>query len=152
VSAAIFVAPERVPPHPKLEAAAPFVSLAVEGFGDAVVSVPIGADGKRPIVIATHGNYDRPEWQCEVWRELVQARAFVLCPRGVARADSPSHDEVRFTYANNRALEREVTAALAALRARFAEFADDGAVVWTGFSLGAIMGVPIASRAPATFP
>jgi pimeloyl-ACP methyl ester carboxylesterase len=104
------------------------------------------------VVIAAHGNYDRPEWQCEVWREIIGARAFVLCPRGVARPDSPSHDDVGFTYPTNQVLEAEVTAALAALRAEYAPYVAEGRVVWTGFSLGAIMGVPIAARAPELFP
>ncbi len=128
------------------------MDLPVEGFGPAVVSVPLGAGGRRPVVIATHGNYDRPEWQCEVWRGIVGDRAFVLCPRGVARTDSPSREDVRFTYASNQALERETVAALAALRARFPNRADTGAPVYTGFSLGAFMGASIAVRHPAELP
>src|SRR5262245_33853722 len=64
--------PPPPPPEPAvLTAAEPFVDLPVEGHGAAVVSLPRGARDKRPVVIATHGNYDRPEWQCEVWREIV---------------------------------------------------------------------------------
>jgi hypothetical protein len=140
------------PPPPRLGADAPLVPLAVDGFADAVVSVPVGATTPRPIVVAAHGNYDRPEWQCEVWRPIVKARAFVLCPRGVARPDSPAADDIRFTYVDNRALEKEVDAGLAALRARFAEWVAPGPVLWGGFSLGAIMGVAIATRRPADFP
>lgn len=130
-----------------------FVALEVSGFDAAVVAVPVGAHGPRPIVIATHGNYDRPEWQCAVWAGIVGARAFVLCPRGQARPDSPSPDDIRFTYTNNQVLEREVDAALAALRASpFALHLAEGPPVWAGFSLGAIMGVAIAARRPADFP
>lgn len=140
------------PPSPTL-AGERFVSLPVPGFGEAVVAVPIGARGPRPIVLATHGNYDRPEWQCEVWAEIVGDRAFVLCPRGDARPDSPGKDDVRFTYRSNQELEREVDAALAALRgSAFAPHLAAGPPVWTGFSLGAIMGVAIAARRPADFP
>nr|UZH23212.1 hypothetical protein [myxobacterium MSr12020] len=123
--------------------------LEVEGHGDAVVSLPRGADGKRRVVIATHGNYDRPEWQCEVWRGIVGDSAFILCPRGVPRPDSPAADDIRFTYSSNQELERETDAALAALRERFAGYVDDEAPLYTGFSLGAIMGVSIAARAPS---
>lgn len=104
------------------------------------------------MVIATHGNYDRPEWQCAVWREIVGDSAFILCPRGIPRADSPSSSDVRFTYASNQALEQELDAALAALRARFADYVDDSSPLYTGFSLGAIMGVSIAARTPARYP
>lgn len=146
-------APPPPPPEPvALTATSPFVDLPVEGFGAAVVSLPIGARSKRPLVIATHGNYDRPEWQCEVWREIVADAAFVLCPRGVARADSPSRDDIRFTYENNMALERELDAALKALEARYPGYVDIEAPLYTGFSLGAIMGVSIAVRAPDRFP
>jgi pimeloyl-ACP methyl ester carboxylesterase len=127
------------------------VLLEVKGHGDAVVSLPRGALGKRPVVIATHGNYDRPEWQCMVWREIVGDSAFILCPRGVSRPDSPSREDIRFTYSSNQALEQELDAALAALRERFAGYVDDSAPLYTGFSLGAIMGVSIAARAPSRY-
>src|SRR5262245_46047148 len=42
--------------------------LPVEGFADAVVSIPWGATGRRPVVVAAHGYDDRPEGQCDVWR------------------------------------------------------------------------------------
>lgn len=104
-------------------------------------------------MIATHGNFDRPEWQCEVWSQLLSGRAFVLCPRGVGRADSPAPDDPRFTYKHNTDLEREVDAAIAALRASpHAPFVADGPATWVGFSLGAIMGVAIAERRPHQFP
>ncbi|MGK3974641.1 hypothetical protein WMF38_23375 [Sorangium sp. So ce118] len=135
-----------------LRADGPFVELAVEGFPSAVVSVPIGATARRPVLIASHGNYDRPEWQCQVWRGIAGDGAFVLCPRGVARSDSPSASDVRFTYESNARLEQEIDAGLAALRARFPEHVDPGAALYTGFSLGAIMGSAIAARRAALFP
>ncbi len=135
-----------------LRADAPFVELSVDGFPSAVVSVPIGATARRPVLIASHGNYDRPEWQCQVWRDIAGGDAFILCPRGVARSDSPSASDVRFTYESNARLEQEIDAGLAALRARFPEHVDPGAVLYTGFSLGAIMGSAIAARRAALFP
>jgi pimeloyl-ACP methyl ester carboxylesterase len=139
------------PSPPVLEAEQAMVDLAVEGFGEAVVSLPLGARGKRPVMIAAHGNFDRPEWQCQVWREIVRDRGFVLCPRGRARPDSPGPSDPRFTYPTNQILEQEVTAALSALRERYPAFVDGGPVLWTGFSLGSIMGVAIAIREPARF-
>jgi predicted esterase len=64
----------------------------------------------------------------------------------VPRRDSPSADDIRFTYDNNQVLEREVDAAIAALGERFADHADLDRIVYTGFSLGAIMGVAIFGR------
>lgn len=136
------------PAGPAALAGEPLVALKVEGWEDAVVSVPRGATGPRPIALATHGNYDRPEWQCEVWRGIIGDRGFILCPRGFARKDSPSPDDIRFTYANNGELEKEIDAGLAALRARWPQYVAEGPVLYTGFSLGAIMGVAIAGRTP----
>ncbi|AUX39377.1 uncharacterized protein SOCE26_007660 [Sorangium cellulosum] len=135
-----------------LRADAPLVELPVEGFASAVVSVPIGATARRPVLIASHGNYDRPEWQCEVWRGIAGDGVFILCPRGVARRDSPTASDVRFTYESNARLEQELDAGLAALRARFPEHMDPGPALYTGFSLGAIMGSAIAARRAALFP
>jgi pimeloyl-ACP methyl ester carboxylesterase len=102
-------------------------------------------------VLATHGNYDRPEWQCAVWRDIVGDAAFILCPRGIPRPDSPSAEDIRFTYGSNQALEREIDAGFEALRARFPAYVDDSQPLYTGFSLGAILGVAIAARAPSRY-
>ena len=132
-----------------LEAPTPIVALPVEGYAPASVSLPLGARGLRPVLLATHGNYDRPEWQCAIWRDIVADRGFVLCPRGVARPDSPGPDDIRFTYTNNQSLEKEIAAAMAALARGFPDYVDLRAPIYTGFSLGAIMGVRIASRDPS---
>lgn len=131
----------------------PFVALPVPGFADAVVAIPEDIAATTRVVVATHGNYDRPEWSCEVFSRVFERKAFVVCPRGLARPDSPGPDDIRYTYENNQKLEREVDAALEAFRAAsYARAVPKGGVVWVGFSLGAIMGVAIAARRPADFP
>jgi len=145
-------APTSAPKPPAPPGAGELVALSVDGFAEAVVAVPRVAPTPRPIVVATHGNYDRPEWQCEVWQAIVAERAFVLCPRGKTRRDSPSANDVRFTYSSNMVLQQELDAALPALLQRWAGHVDDGPVVYTGFSLGAIMGVKIAARQPKRYP
>lgn len=144
-------APSSPPALPPL-AGGPFAPLPVEGYAAAVVSLPSGAKGPRPVLVAVHGNYDTPEWQCRVWREAVGARGFVLCPRGVARRDSPSRDDVRFEYASGAALEKELDAALEALGRAYAGYVDDEAMIYTGFSLGANMGSGILRKRPGRFP
>jgi hypothetical protein len=145
-------------PHAKVASLAPLtspeplVALAVGPFRDAIVSLPEGATSARPVVVAAHGNYDRPEWQCSVWRGIVGDRAFVLCPRGIPRTDSPAPDDVRFTFAGVEALAREIDAGIAALRVRFGPHVDGGPMLYAGFSLGAILGVPIVARDPSRFP
>ncbi len=144
--------PPPPPPPPKqLTAEGPFVALPVEGFRDAVVSVPLGATEPRPVVVALHGNYDRPEWQCDVWRDITRAFPFVLCPRGVPRSDAPASED-RWTYSTLGVTEKELMASLEALQARFPEFVAKGPVVFTGFSLGAIFGRHIVQKHAEQFP
>src|SRR5688500_18592409 len=52
--------PPELPPKLSGE---PLQDLPVPGYGVAVVSMPLGAREPRPVVLALHGNYDRPEWQ-----------------------------------------------------------------------------------------
>jgi hypothetical protein len=127
------------------------LSLAVAGFRDAIVSVPTGATEPRPVVVALHGNFDRPEWQCEVMREISDAYAFVLCPRGIRRTDVPKSWD-RWEYGALQTVKQELAAGLAALGERFAGYVAEGPVVFTGFSLGAILGRPIVRDDPARFP
>jgi hypothetical protein len=145
--------PPPAPPKPVLPQAGELVALEVEGFAAAVVALPRrAADLPAPLLVATHGNYDRPSWQCEEWRAILEGAAFVLCPRGEPRPDSPGGDDIRFTYASNVVLERELGAGLVALRARYQAHLADGPIVYTGFSLGAIQGVKIAARHPDLYP
>lgn len=130
-----------VPPPalPRIEAPSGFVELEVPGFRKAVVSVPADTSQARRIVVAMHGNFDRPEWQCEVWRRIIAAQEFVLCPRGIPRGDVPkAHD--RWEYGSLAKTKAELLAALAALRARYPQHIAPGPIVFTGFSLGAILG------------
>jgi predicted esterase len=133
-----------------LQAPGPFVALPVPNFRDAVVSVPLGATEPRPVVVALHGNFDRPEWQCEVWRDITSGFPFVLCPRGVPRTDVPKSLD-RWTYGAAQKVEDELVASLEALRAAHGAHVADGPVLFTGFSLGAIVGVRILQRHGARF-
>ncbi|HVY47706.1 MAG TPA: hypothetical protein VHB21_17575, partial [Minicystis sp.] len=116
----------------------PFAPLAVPGFLDAVVSLPSDA-GRRPLVVATHGAGGTPEWWCARVRALVDASAFVLCPRGraMSRFDRGASG---FYYPDHHALARELAASLAALAARYGERVDVEAPLYAGFSQGATMG------------
>jgi pimeloyl-ACP methyl ester carboxylesterase len=118
---------------------------------EAVVSVPIGATDSRPVVLAMHGNYDRPEWQCEVWRKVTKGYPFVVCPRGDPRRDAPPSLD-RWTFGKSADVRREIDASLAALRVRFGDYVATGPVLYIGFSLGAILGVGIVSDDADRFP
>jgi dienelactone hydrolase len=139
VAPAVSAAPSAAPQLTPLFAPTSLVVLQVPGFRDAVVSVPQGATEKRVIALALHGNFDRPEWQCEVWRRITQASVFVLCPRGIPRGDVPPSLD-RWEWGSVAKTKAELVAALAALRARYPDYVESGPVVFTGFSLGAILG------------
>ena len=136
---------------PPLMAEGELVPLAVAGFRDAVVSVPLGATSRRPVVLALHGNFDRPEWQCDVWRGVTRGRAFVVCPRGIPRPDAPRSLD-RWTYGKGTDVRAEVEAALAALRTRFEGYVAANPLLYTGFSLGAIHGVGIVAGDASRYP
>jgi len=134
-----------------LVAPAELVPLPVDKYRDAVVSVPIGAVESRPIVLALHGNYDRPEWQCEVWRSVTKGYPFIVCPRGIPRLDAPRALD-RWTYGKGADVRKEVDAVLSALKERFGDYVASGPILYVGFSLGAIHGAGIVSSDAERFP
>jgi hypothetical protein len=125
------------------------VHLPLEGFGDAVVSVPLGATTPRGVVVGVHGRNDRPEWACGEWRGVTNARPFILCPHGIP-VDAPAGRGLAFAGAERT--RREIDAGLAALKVRFGSYVADGPMIYAGFSLGAIVGVPIVAGDPDRFP
>ncbi len=130
---------------------APFINLPVEGHRAAVVSVPLGASSPRPLLVVTHGAGGSPEPHCAFWREMLGDRGFILCTRGVPLGSSAEPQDQGFFYRDHRALEREVSAAMDALRARFGELLDDRAPIYAGFSQGATMGALAFVKRPAVF-
>jgi pimeloyl-ACP methyl ester carboxylesterase len=139
-------------PLPPLASQDPYVRLAVADHGDAVVSLPLGATSRRPILVAAGGAGDTPEWQCQVWRDMIQNAGFVLCPRGLPLNPGASGKDLRYYYRNHYALEREVAVGLDALRAKFPDYVDDGPVLYVGFSQGATMGMHLLLQNPKRFP
>ena len=134
-----------------LAASSASLSLPVPGHGDAVVVLPLGTTRPRPIVVALHGLWDRPDWQCGAWGAIFHGRAFVLCPRGIPSKQATS-DDPRLTYTHAEAMAAEVDDAIVALRAAYPDYVDPGSITYTGFSLGAIYGVPTVAAAPKKFP
>jgi pimeloyl-ACP methyl ester carboxylesterase len=124
--------------------------LPVKGFRAAEVVAPTTA-GTRPVVVALHGNFDRPEWNCEVLPILVQGKAWILCIRGIPRRDTPKSWD-RWTYSARRRVMREIDAALAALKARYPGRVDIERPLLTGISLGAIYSARFAVAKPERFP
>ncbi len=122
--------------------------LRVKGYEPASFVCPDEPlNGPTPVFVVLHGNYDRPEWQCETWKEAAGHLGFILCPRGVP--SDPEHD--RWTYAGNEAAGEEMRAAFSALRVRFPEHVRPFGNTYVGFSLGAIYGPDLVVSNPALF-
>jgi predicted esterase len=137
---------------PELMSSSPFLQLSVPGYADAVVSLPLGATATRPLVVATHGAGDRAEYHCELWRRIVGDRAFVLCPQGRRTDERVPHADAGYYYPDHFALDKEVKAAIAALRDRHRGHVDPEQAVYTGFSQGAIHGAHVIVLNPEVCP
>jgi predicted esterase len=110
------------------------VELEVPGFGPAVVVLPNASARPAPLLVAAHGAGDAPEWQCEHWGAVARGRYFVLCPRGTSLGGGG------YYYATHIALERELVAALGAVRRAHGSMVRPKGGVYTGYSQGATMG------------
>jgi hypothetical protein len=129
-----------------IAAEAPIVDLPVAGYDAARVAVPVGARGKRPIMIAAHGLGDFPEPHCDLWKSIVADRAFVLCPRGYKGGGNG------YTFGSSANLAAEIDAGVAAIRERWPDDADPGPILYTGFSLGANYGIDVITKNPSRYP
>jgi hypothetical protein len=121
------------------------VPLEVPGFGAAQLAVPLGARRPRPIVVALHGDFDRPEWTCGSYRHAAGVKAFLLCPRGVPRENG------RFGLGPTAETARELRAALPALKARFAQHVTPGSVVLAALGSSVEQAITIALQEPSFF-
>lgn len=148
-------APVPLPPLPQGEG---FERIEVAGYLSAVVAWPVPRSASRPlpILVATHGSYDQPEWNCETYQRIVAGRAVVLCPRGRLRWDTPEEPSMRRYFfpstGNGAALGREVEAAVRSFRERAGSRVAEGTVLYAGFSQGAILGAPFIISQPARYP
>jgi predicted esterase len=102
------------------------------------------------LLVALHGNFDRPEWQCETWRDITDGYPFILCPRGVPRRDVSAKWD-RWEFASLESTDRELEAGLSVLKREFNSYVAPGPILFTGFSLGAILGVGILKRHPEQY-
>ena len=140
-------APPALAPLPRF-----FEALPVAGHPDAWISLPTGATGKRPVVVVIHGAGDRPDWQCGGWRRATDAFPFIVCPRGKeAPGQGVTPSDIRYTHIGGPALLDYIDRALAALAARYPDYADTTAPVLAGFSLGSYAILTLATQDPARF-
>jgi hypothetical protein len=98
-----------------------------------------------------HGNFDRPEWECEQWKQVAGFHGFILCPRGV-RTPWADRSEDRWTYRGPGAVQKEVDAAFKALEKKHPGKVSKEQTVLAGFSLGAIYSPGLAIANPGRYP
>lgn len=127
-------------------------SMEVPGHVPAVVAVPRDTGAPRPLLVAAHGAGDRGEWHCRIWSEVIEGRGFVLCPQGRRIDNRVPHADAYYYYPDHHALDRELTAALAALEGAMGARLDRSRALYAGFSQGAIFGALIVAARAAEFP
>jgi hypothetical protein len=120
-------------------------SLDVPGFGVAPVAVPLGARVAKPVLIALHGDADRPEWPCGSYRGVVGQRGFVLCPRGEPRPDG------RFAFVSYEHASSALRAALPQLKTRFDGHVAGGEVVLAAIGPSVEYAIRLAVEEPKFF-
>jgi hypothetical protein len=130
---------------PPLAASTWLVPIEAPGFGLALASVPLGARSPRPVLIALHGDHDRPEWACGSYRHIARGTPFILCPRGVAR---PDHE---FTLGTPSNTAEELRQALPALKKRFTSHVAAGPVVFAGLGPSVEHVIDLALKEPSFF-
>ncbi|MDF2697635.1 MAG: hypothetical protein K0S65_6018 [Labilithrix sp.] len=112
------------------------------------VAVPVGARDKRAIVVGVHGAGDRPDWSCSEWKAVTADWAFVVCPQ--AASPHPA-DKNTFVWGSAAAIAAQADRAVAALRARYGAWIDDGPLVYGGWSQGATLAADVVAARPGTY-
>lgn len=121
------------------------------GDGIAFVTPPVGATGKRPVIVAIHGAVDDPGLMCGAWRIITDVYSFVVCPAGTPiGADVPGR---KYVWGSTEQIEKRALAALEMVEARYPEHVVAGApAIYVAFSQGATMAGPLLARHADRFP
>ncbi len=154
-TAASAPAPPAVPAPPTLTGFPPQVDLTDPPADEAeagarttklgVVSIPLGAHERRPIMIALHGGSDHPEWACNAWRGITNAYPFLVCPHGVGT------NEASLAWSSPADTKLRVARAIAATRRVFGSWVLEGPIVIVGFSMGATQAALLAQSEPGRY-
>jgi predicted esterase len=117
-----------------------------------VVSLPNGAASRRPVLIALHGTGDRPDWACDAWRTITQARAWIVCPRGAHDAQWSTKTDERYAHRESLVdLAAHIDLALVELAKKYPDYVDADHPILAGFSMGAWQALRLSAREPDRF-
>lgn len=141
------VPPTPPAPLPPALEGAPLQRLDLEGGAHAFVALPIGAREKRPVVVGVHGAGDHADWSCSEWQAVTAGWAFVVCPQGVRHPTDPT----AFVWGSAEAIAAQADQAVRAVRARYAQWVDDGPLVYGGWSQGASLSAQVVASRPGTY-
>lgn len=115
------------------------VDLPLKGFHSSVFVAPSRTDAPPwPLVVILHGNYDRPEWECQTWMNVGKKQGWLLCPRGIPRTDIPKALD-RWYYRGRQNLAKEVKLGVSELEKLYPGLVSRDEAVLVGLSLGANM-------------
>jgi hypothetical protein len=134
------------PPRPALEGA-PIERLDLGNGEVAYVALPVGAQDRRAIIVGVHGAGDRADWACSEWKAVAADWAFVVCPQGLKHATWAD----TFVWGSAGAIAAQADRAVAALRARHADFIADGPLIYGGWSQGGTLAAQVIAARPGTY-
>ena len=113
----------------------------------AYLTIPIGAQEKRAIVVGVHGAGDRADWSCSEWQAVTAGWAFVVCPQGVTHRV----DHSAFVWGSAESIAAEADEAVAALRSRYGDYIEDGPLIYGGWSQGGTLASQVIASRPGVY-
>jgi len=110
------------------------------------VALPLGARERRPLIVGIHGAGDRADWACSEWLTTLGSHAFVVCPVGV-----PAQWKDTFSWGSAEMIATRSERAVAAVKARYADYIAEGPLVYGGWSQGATLASQVFLARPKMF-
>jgi predicted esterase len=105
------------------------------------------ARGQRPVIMYLHGRGANPEEDCRKWAKVARRFGWVVCPSGPGVSDTGGR-----TWSNGAVdAQREIEAAVEALRAKYHGRVQRRSNVLVGFSEGAFVAMNVGLKDQSTW-
>jgi predicted esterase len=98
-----------------------------------VVSVPLGAREKRPLVVAVHGAGSRPDGMCHAARWSLGPSPIVVCPHSIESTETEA------SWGSAEGLRAAIDRAVAAARTELDPYIESEGALYLGHSQGAML-------------